>query len=165
MDRKRKYCNKASYIWNRIWHTTNSNNINVPVYGGVTKIQIQSGVEAGQFIDIIYDCLGLPQLGIKDTDISTVESAQDAVDEIKGAMQIVSEQRPLFGAYQNRLEHAYRINMNSSENTQAGESLIRDTDMNSAMVEHSKHDILEQAGAAMLTQANQSRQALLQLLG
>ena len=144
---------------------TNSNNINVPVYGGVTKIQIQSGVEAGQFIDIIYDCLGLPQLGIKDTDISTVESAQDAVDEIKGAMQIVSEQRSLFGAYQNRLEHAYRINMNSSENTQAGESLIRDTDMNSAMVEHSKHDILEQAGAAMLTQANQSRQALLQLLG
>ncbi len=143
---------------------TNGNMIDVPIYGGVCKIQIQSGVEAGQFIDIIYDCLGLQQLGIKDTDITTVDSAQEAIEDIKGAMQIVSEQRSVFGAYQNRLEHAYNVNKNTEENTQAAESQIRDTEMNSEMVDYSKHNILEQAGVSVLAQAQQSRQGLLQLL-
>lgn len=141
-----------------------TNTTNVPIYGGVCKIQIQAGVEAGQFIDIVYDTLGLTQLGIQDTDISTAASAGRAIDEIKKAHSIINEQRSLFGAYQNRLEHAYNINKNSEENTQYAESQIRDTDMAAEMVQYSTHNILEQAGSSMLAQANQSRQGILQLL-
>ncbi len=143
---------------------TGNNTVNVPIYGGVCKLQIQSGVEAGQMIDIIYDSLGLMQLGIADTDISTAASAGDAIDEIKEAQSMINEQRSVFGAYQNRLEHAYNINKNSEENTQYAESQIRDTDMAKEMVDFSNHSVLEQAGTSMLAQANQSRQGLLQLL-
>ena len=65
---------------------------------------------------------------------------------------------------QNRLEHAVNINKNISENTQAAESQIRDTDMAKEMVELSKQNILEQMGTSMITQANQSRQGVLSLL-
>ncbi len=143
---------------------TRSTMIDSPIYGGVCKIQIQSGVEAGQFIDIIYDTLGLLQLGISGTDIKTVDNAQEAIQDIKEAMGIISEQRSTFGAYQNRLEHAYDVNKNTSENTQAGESRIRDTDMSAEMVEYSKHNILEQAGTSMLAQANQASQGIMGLL-
>ena len=143
---------------------TGGNTVDVPIYGGVTKIQIQAGVEAGQFIDIIYDSLSLIQLGISDTNVRTSADAQNAIEEIKGAMEIVSDQRSVFGAYQNRLEHAYDINKNTSENTQAGESRIRDTDMSKEMIEFSKHSILEQAGSSMLSQANQKSQMILSLL-
>lgn len=144
--------------------TPGNNTVDVPVYGGMCNIDIQAGVEAGQYINITYDCLGLQQLGIKYSDIATADSAQMAIDDIKGALQVVSGQRSVFGAYQNRLEHAYNINKNSEENTQAGESQIRDTDMNSEMVEYSKHSILEQAGTSVLAQAQQSRQGMMQLL-
>ncbi|MCR5118650.1 MAG: hypothetical protein K6B44_03395 [Lachnospiraceae bacterium] len=144
--------------------STRNTMIDTPIYGGVCKIQIQSGVEAGQFIDIIYDTLGLLQLGISGTDIKTVDNAQEAIQDIKEAMGIISEQRSTFGAYQNRLEHAYDVNKNTSENTQAGESRIRDTDMSAEMVEYSKHNILEQAGTSMLAQANQASQGIMGLL-
>ncbi len=144
--------------------TPGSNTTNVPIYGGVCNIQIQAGVEAGQKIDIIYDTLGLIQLGISDTKVSTSLHASRAIDEIKDAQKIINEQRSVFGAYQNRLEHAYNINKNSEENTQYAESQIRDTDMASEMVQYSNHSVLEQAGSTMLAQANQSKQGILQLL-
>ena len=77
---------------------------------------------------------------------------------------MVSTQRSDFGAYQNRLEHAVNANENTEENTQAAESVIRDTDMAKTMVEYSNFNILLQAGQAMLSQANQSNQAVLSLL-
>lgn len=64
------------------------------------------------------------------------------------------------GAQQNRLEHTYKNVTNISENTQAAESRIRDTDMAKEMVELSKHNILEQAGTSMITQANQTNQGI-----
>jgi len=144
--------------------TPGSNTTNVPIYGGVCKIRIQSGVEADHKIDIVYDTLGLIQLGLSDTKVTTVTHASHAIEEIKDAQNIINEQRSVFGAYQNRLEHAYDINKNAEENTQYAESQIRDTDMMSEMVEYSNHSVLEQAGSTMLAQANQSRQGLLQLL-
>ena len=72
--------------------------------------------------------------------------------------------RSVFGAYQNRLEHAIKINDNTSENTQAAESLIRDTDMAKEMVKFSTQGILQQAGQSMLAQADQSNQGVLSLL-
>lgn len=80
------------------------------------------------------------------------------------ALVDVSRQRSTFGAYQNRLEHAYNINKNVEENTQAAETEIRDTDIARMMVEYSNNNILQQAGASMLTQANQQANYILQLL-
>ena len=80
------------------------------------------------------------------------------------AIGLVSKARSSFGAEQNRLEHAYNINANTSENSQSAESRIRDADMAEEMVENTKHTILEQAGQAMLAQANQSTQGVLALL-
>ena len=80
------------------------------------------------------------------------------------ALAIVSEQRSLFGAYQNRMGHAIAINKNVSENTTAAESRICDVDMAEAMVEYSKENILIQTAQSMLAQANSNPQRILGLL-
>ena len=111
-----------------------------------------------------YESLSTLFLGLYDTNTLTTESAGQAIDEIKGALQIVSEQRSDFGAYQNRIEHAENINANVEENTQAAESRIRDADISDLMLEYSINNILMQAGTSMLTQANQSSQSIMSLL-
>lgn len=83
----------------------------------------------------------------------------------QNAVEMVSEMRANLGALQNRLEHTVSNLDNISENTQASESRIRDTDMAEEMVTYSKNNILAQAGQAMLSQANQSSQGMLALLG
>lgn len=88
----------------------------------------------------------------------------DSVDLIDDAIAKVSDARSNMGAIQNRLEHAYRLNETVAENSQASESRIRDTDMAEEMVDYTKHSILEQAGQAMLAQANQIPQGILSLL-
>lgn len=138
--------------------------IDVPIWGGACEFFVQAGVEANQHIDIVYDSLSLLELGLEDTNVLTVADCDRAVDDIKEAIREVSIQRSNFGAYQNRLEHAYKSNKNVEENTTASESAIRDTDMAEAMVEYSNQNILLQAGQAMMAQANQSRQGILSLL-
>ncbi len=138
--------------------------IDVPIMGGACEFFVQAGAEANQHIDIVYDSLSLLELGIEDTNVLTVAACDKAINDIKEAIKEVSMQRSNFGAYQNRLEHAYKSNKNVAENTQASESAIRDTDMAEAMVEYSNQNILLQAGQAMLAQANQSRQGILNLL-
>ena len=90
--------------------------------------------------------------------------ANATIDMISNAINNVSSQRSALGALQNRLEHTIANLDNVSENTQAAESRIRDTDMASQMVEYSKNNILAQAGQSMLAQANQSTQGVLSLL-
>ena len=97
-------------------------------------------------------------------DVSTVENARSALGIVNKSLKAVSEYRSRFGAYQNRMEHAYNINLNTSENTQAGESRIRDTDMAKEMMNFAKISILKQASQAMLSQANGSQQGVLSLL-
>ncbi|MBR4574190.1 MAG: flagellin [Lachnospiraceae bacterium] len=80
------------------------------------------------------------------------------------ALDFISGVRSSFGAMQNRLESAYRINRNTEENTQAAESLIRDADMAKEMVRHSRNEILTSAAMAMLSQANAQPQSILSLL-
>lgn len=111
-----------------------------------------------------YEALSTLALGIGNTNVLTQESASRAIDEVKGALQMVSEQRSTFGAYQNRIEHARNINANVEENTQAAESRIRDSDIADLMMEYSINNILMQAGTSMLTQANQGSQSILELL-
>ena len=87
-----------------------------------------------------------------------------AIDTIDAAIQTVSSQRASLGAVQNRFEHTI-ANINVTvENLSASESRIRDTDMAMEMTAYSRTQILTQAGTAMLAQANQSQQGVLQLL-
>ncbi len=145
--------------------TAGRKTIDVPVYGGTCGFYVQGGTESGEHIQIQYEALSTIALGIDKTNTLTVDSSGDAINEIKAALQTVSEQRSTFGAYQNRLEHAENINANVEENTQAAESLIRDADIADLMMEYSVNNILMQAGTSMLTQANQANQRAVELLG
>ncbi len=98
----------------------------------------------------------------------TVATAQDFNSLnafIKGAISLVSQQRSDLGAIQNRLEHTISNLDNIVENTQSAEAAIRDTDIATEMVQYSNNNILQQAGTSMLSQANQSNQLALSLLG
>lgn len=97
--------------------------------------------------------------------ISTPEGANQAIGKLDTALKVVSKQRADLGAYQNRFESAAKGVAVASENLQAAESRIRDTDMASQMVEYTKNRILGQAGGAMLAQANSSANSVMQLLG
>lgn len=88
----------------------------------------------------------------------------DSVEIIDDAIAKVSRMRSNLGALQNRLEHAYQINTNTGENSQAAESRIRDTDIAKVMVSYSQCNILKQAGEAVLAQANQMSKGILELL-
>lgn len=90
---------------------------------------------------------------------------EDVLDPVDKAIAYVSKYRSILGAQQNRLEHAYRNNQNTSENTLAAESKIRDTDMAKEMTSYTQSNILSQSAEAMLAQANQNGRAVLALLG
>lgn len=160
--------NHASSEYVYMSQMQSSHKIEIPVYGspdGIKQdIPIQAGAEANQHIDIRYRCLSLDTLGISETNTLTYEAAGDAIEEIKGAIAIVNEERATFGAYQNRLEHAYNINKNTEENTQYAESKIRDTDMAKEAVENSMANIVAQVGQSMISQANQSANGVMSLL-
>lgn len=104
-------------------------------------------------------------LGINSICISTVKNAEKATNRLKEAIRKVSDMRSTFGAIQNRFEHTVNNNLNKHENLQAAESRIRDADISKEMVDFSNLSIIQQAGQAVLAQANQSRNAMLALLG
>ena len=100
--------------------------------------------------------------------ISTVAVEKDFASlnaVVKSMLQEVSKQRSDLGAVQNRLEHTIANLDNIVENTTSAESQIRDTDIATEMVKYSNNNILQQAGTSMLSQANQSNQLALSLLG
>lgn len=103
-------------------------------------------------------------LGIADIDISTQAGAKAAVGKIKSAINSVSSTRGDLGAIQNRLEHTINNLSVTSENMTAAESRIRDVDMANEMMAYTKNNILVQSSQAMLAQANQLPQGVLQLL-
>jgi flagellin len=97
--------------------------------------------------------------------IADPELANQAIGSVDTALRTVSQQRADLGAYQNRFEMAAEGIAIASENIQAAESRIRDSDMASEMVSYTKDSILSQAGMAMLAQANTRTQSVLNLLG
>jgi flagellin len=97
--------------------------------------------------------------------ISTPEGANAAIGTIDDALKKINKQRADLGAYQNRFEMAQKGIAIAAENLTAAESVIRDTNMAEKMVSFVKDNILVQAGTAMLAQANQRSQSVLQLLG
>ncbi|HVW35013.1 MAG TPA: flagellin, partial [Acidimicrobiia bacterium] len=96
--------------------------------------------------------------------VDLVNNAAAAIDTINTAITTVSTSRANLGAYQNRFEHTISNLSVTAENLSASESRIRDTDMAQEMVSFTRAQILTQAGTAMLAQANQAPQQVLQLL-
>jgi flagellin len=97
-------------------------------------------------------------------DLGSIDNARDAMDAIDTALGTVNSTLGDIGAYQNRLEYTMANLKTTIQNNAAAESVIRDLDMAEEMTNFSKLGILSQAGQAMLAQANQSTQGVLQLL-
>ena len=102
--------------------------------------------------------------GTAEVKVDSQTAANAAITSIDNAINTVSSQRANLGAVQNRLEHTISNLGTSSENLQAAESRIRDVDMAAEMMQFTKNNILQQAATAMLAQANQAPQTVLQLL-
>ena len=128
------------------------------------RATFQIGANTNQNIQLDISNMGTAALGVKDIKISTQSQANIAVTVIDAATQKVSAQRSSLGAVQNRLEHTINNLGTSSENLTAAESRVRDVDMAKEMMEFTKNNILSQAAQAMLAQANQQPQGVLQLL-
>ena len=111
----------------------------------------------------IKDC-HVDALGLTDMKIGDQDSAADALDMIKSAINYVSDVRGTLGATQNRLDHTINNLSVMQENIQDAESTIRDTDVADEMMAYTKNNILIQSAQAMLAQANQVPQGVLQLL-
>ena len=131
--------------------------------GGLT---LQIGDTADKFnqMTVSVGDMHAKALGISDVDISTQAGAKAAVDKIKSAINSVSSTRGDLGAIQNRLEHTINNLSVTAENMTAAESRIRDVDMANEMMAYTKNNILVQSSQAMLAQANQLPQGVLQLL-
>jgi len=109
--------------------------------------------------------LGIVEIGSEQKlSLATPEEANRAIGTIDEALKKINKQRADLGAYQNRLDLTVKGLNISAENLQASESRIRDTDMASQMVEFTKNSVLQQAGTAMLAQANSQSQNVLSLL-
>lgn len=128
------------------------------------QIFIQSGADAGDGIMLNISAVNRQILELDDLDVLTVHNADQAIKATNKALHHVSTNRSRIGAYQNRLEHTIKNEENIIENTTAAESQIRDTNMATAMVRHANISILQQAGQAMLAQANHISDGVLALI-
>ncbi len=126
--------------------------------------KFQIGANAGQDISLSINDMTATGLGVNGLDVDDQASASTAITTVNAALSSVSAQRSNLGAVQNRLEYTIKNLDTSAENLQAAESRIRDVDMAKEMMEFTKNNILQQAAQAMLAQANQAPQGVLQLL-
>lgn len=151
---------------NRISSTTQFNTKNL-LTGSLSGAVFQIGANANQTITLTVGDMGAAALGVDSTALSmgSQPAAESAITAIDSALSAVSVQRASLGAVQNRLEHTI-ANLNvASENLSAAESRVRDVDMATEMSSFTKQQVLQQAGTAMLAQANQKPQSVLKLLG
>lgn len=125
---------------------------------------LQIGDTAEQRLTVKVGDMGTKALEIDGIDISTETGATDSIALIKAAKNTVSSARADLGAIQNRLEYTINNLTTTTENLTNAESRIRDTDMAKEMMEYTKNNVLSQAAQAMLAQANQQPQQILQLL-
>ena len=131
-----------------------------------SNLTLQIGDTSDDFnqLKVAVGDMSASALGISGIDISTQAGASDAINRVKAAINSVSSTRGDLGALQNRLEHTINNLSVTTENMTAAESRIRDVDMAEEMMAYTKNNILVQASQAMLAQANQIPQGVLQLL-
>jgi flagellin len=137
---------------------------------GASAMQLQVGANMDQNKQInigtmTANALGLAGDGQQGFNLLTAEAANQGIGTLDNALLAVSKQRADLGAFQNRFEMAAGGVAIAAENLQAAESRIRDQNMASGVVDYTRDQILNQAGIAMLAQANVRTQSVLQLLG
>ena len=132
--------------------------------GKALTLQIGDTSDDYNQLEVEVQDMHTSSLGIAGIDIGTQDGAAAAVDLIKAAINKVSDVRGTLGATQNRLDHTINNLSVMTENIQDAESTIRDTDVADEMMAYTKNNILVQSAQAMLAQANQVPQGVLQLL-
>ncbi|NBJ04448.1 flagellin, partial [Lachnospiraceae bacterium] len=148
---------------NRIGKASKFNGISLFTAGSITLHVGESGATYNQ-LKVTLSGLSTSALTISSMSITTSASARNAISSINKAIDKISSMRSTFGALQNRLEHTINNLGVQHENLSAAESRIRDVDMAKEMMAYTKNNILVQASQAMLAQANQVPQGVLQLL-
>lgn len=144
---------------------TNTNFNGIKVLDGTagTTFNIQVGGNATDQVQIDFNN-NVKITGMTFTGVGDLASATTSQTEIDTAIKTVNAARSYLGAMQNQLEHTYNNVSVNAENLQAAESRVRDVDMAAEMMKYTKLNILQQASTAMLAQANQAPQGVLQLL-
>jgi flagellin len=132
------------------------------ITAGATPLSMQIGANSGVTMGIALVNVTSSAMALDNIDL--VNQSSNAITQFDSAIAYVSSERSRIGAMQNRLEHAMEVTRNSEENLTASESRIRDVDMAKEMMNFSKSNILAQTAQAMLAQANQQPQGVLQLL-
>ncbi|WP_313120013.1 flagellin Hag [Proteiniclasticum ruminis] len=181
-----KEVNELAKEITRIANDTEFNTQNLLDGVNTTGFNFQVGANSGQKVNTVIKAMDAVSLGVHNAanannvvaaDASTPAVTEDgilvnsnaaassAIDKIDLAIKAVSSERSMLGAMQNRLDHTINNLTTTSENLTAAESRIRDVDMAKEMMEFTKNNILNQASTAMLAQANQMPQGVLQLLG
>lgn len=127
------------------------------------ELKIQSSSRAYDDIPITLCAIDTGILDLETVDVTSHLSASESLGKIYSALNRISEIRSGFGATQNRLESAMKVDDIIAENSQAAESLLRDADMADESVTNAMHRILMQSGQSMLAQANMTPQNILQL--
>ena len=146
---------------------TNNGGANIEIStgsGSALKLQIGDTSDSYNRLEVAIKDMHASSLGISGLNIATQDGAAAAVDLIKNAINKVSDVRGTLGATQNRLDHTINNLSVMTENIQDAESTIRDTDVADEMMAYTKNNILVQSAQAMLAQANQVPQGVLQLL-
>ena len=133
--------------------------------GNGLTLQIGDTAEKFNKLTVSVGDMHVSALGIKGVDIGTQAGGAAAMEKIKNAINSVSSTRGDLGALQNRLDHTINNLAVMTENIQDAEATIRDTDVAEEMMAYTKNNILVQSAQAMLAQANQLPQGVLQLLG
>jgi flagellin len=152
---------------NKVGTDTEFNGIKIlagSVATAASAVTLQIGASGSQTIAFTIGTVSTSDLGISGLAVSSQASASAAIASIDAAISTLSTARANMGAIQNRLEQTITRLGVTAENLQAAESRIRDADMAEEMIAFTKHQILQQSGTAMLSQANSAPQNVLQLL-
>ena len=135
-----------------------------PKLDDMIPLQIGSSAQDGEVLDVERYYIGSRELQLDQTDFSTVEKGQKSVEYIENAIEAVSKVRASFGAAYMHLDHTHNNLSVTSENMQAAESQIRDTNMAEEITKYTSSNIVLQSSNMMLTNANNLPQTILELL-
>lgn len=135
-----------------------------PELDDTIPLQIGGSAQAGEVLDVERYYIGSKELQLDQTNFSTVEKGQKSVEYIENAIEAVSKVRASFGAAYMHLDHTHNNLSVTSENMQAAESQIRDTNMAEEITKYTSSNIVLQSSNMMLTNANNLPQTILELL-
>lgn len=143
---------------------TNTQGWQPPVLDDTIPLQIGGSAQAGEVLDVERYYIGSRELQLDQTNFSDVEKGQKSVGYIENAIEAVSKVRASFGAAYMHLDHTHNNLSVTSENMQAAESQIRDTNMAEEITKYTSSNIVLQSSNRMLTNANNLPQTILELL-